>query len=361
VHKNFNLFYCKAVAVSTEERCFVYDIPSGEIKPVGTKARKVLGKYGVSWKKEEDLVAASNSLPTLYTSRPGQRVWLADKTGVVKNTLLIKDIPEQKRIYLPHQYDRQSVRPSPPNGFKFERIEVLNTGQLVMMSSDSLAIFNTSGLYVEAFVYQENFFRDVSISNDIIFIASKASELFYICNDRSASKVVMQASSQPSFSSQKEFFLNKPPSQASLHKFSNKLYESGTNLFGNLAKLGGSIASKVTDNSIVMGVSEDFQQNYQRNLTSELNTVTKQSVMDDPLNPHHTVNNNDEAASSERESLTAKLQVCVSEIIACVENLVDISEPQVPPNGQKDQYLNSIFYMSIQVFMGEEQISPIET
>ena len=264
-------------------------------------------RYGVCWAQHDE--SDQHSSPSerkkgnsgsscVYTGRPGQRVWRADTSGAVAATLLIKDLPHQARIYInklkqiqkitehmthsvdlqesTHKDDLEEARAA----LRFENIQVLDTGQLVLSATDSLVIFNPNTLQVEAFIYETNFCRDISTSQNNIFILNKESKLFCISSrplniGSNVVKVNRRASNTEGF-----------VSPATLKKFGNKFFQQGSSLLDNVSKYSGVIASKVSkiaqDGNVVNGHFEDLQDNYSRNLQGELNTVTKQRILSDP-------------------------------------------------------------------------------
>lgn len=262
----------QVIAVSTEERCLLYCIQSGDITPVGSKGRQ--GRYGVSWSRLQNRTNNTSSC-CVYSARPGQRVWQADgSTGAVGATLLIKDLPEKCRIFLPGTEDQEQ---NLPPTLRFEIIVVTDTGQLVMSAPDSLVIFNPDSLLVEAFIYQKNFCCSISSSGGNIFILNKDCKLF--CLSSKPADICINA-----ITANSKLSLNEPPlvSPATIEKFKNKFFLRGNSLMENVGRIGGVIASKVSevarDGNIVNGYFEDLQDNYSRNISGELNTVTKQSI-----------------------------------------------------------------------------------
>ncbi|XP_069806100.1 tectonin beta-propeller repeat-containing protein 2 [Dendropsophus ebraccatus] len=78
----------KVLLVSTTQRCLLFYTEEKSVKQVGNQPRKSNGKYGAcfipSLCKQSDL--------TLFTSRPGLRLWKADAHGSVQSTFILKDV-----------------------------------------------------------------------------------------------------------------------------------------------------------------------------------------------------------------------------------------------------------------------------
>ncbi|XP_047739919.1 uncharacterized protein LOC108676404 isoform X2 [Hyalella azteca] len=223
----------------------------------------------------------------LYTSRPGQRVWMAVAEGQVRTTLLIKDLPLDTRIQLPGI--SPSVAPPVLSSVKFENIQVMNTGQLVMHSPDSLVIFNPRTLLVEAFFYRENFIRCVSCTARSVFVLSQAGSIFCISDQpvNVGSSAILHPMHGGAEASRKLFM---PP--LVLKKLGEKVLTHSSNVIEGVVKLSGSIASRVTDAAaggyIVNGVASEpctTEGSFSRYSLSnaQLNTAAKQSLAPDGL------------------------------------------------------------------------------
>ncbi|XP_058809358.1 uncharacterized protein LOC131674605 isoform X3 [Phymastichus coffea] len=74
--------------VSTLFRTIIVDTRrDNQVKQIGQTERKVLGKFGAVFTKKNIL----SQEPVIYASRPGLRIWQADKNGNVLKTLILKD------------------------------------------------------------------------------------------------------------------------------------------------------------------------------------------------------------------------------------------------------------------------------
>lgn len=78
----------KVLLVSTTQRCLLFYTEEKSVKQVGNRPRKSNGKYGACFIpglcKQSDL--------TLFTARPGLRLWKADAHGSVQSTFILKDV-----------------------------------------------------------------------------------------------------------------------------------------------------------------------------------------------------------------------------------------------------------------------------
>ncbi|KAF2361443.1 WD40-repeat-containing domain [Trinorchestia longiramus] len=233
----------------------------------------------------------------LYTSCPGLLVWVAHSSGLVQTTLLIKDLPDSVRINVSCIKSENKVPPV----IKFEKIEVLDTGQLVIYSDDSLVIFNPITLLVEAFLHSENFIRDISSTKSSIFILAKTGKLFCLsCESLKIGSSAILRSGQETKNMARSGTLLSPDV---LKKFGRKMFTQSSSVLDSVLKLSGVIANRVSEtasrDTIITGISEQdlmlgenllldqthspladkrFFSNYHLS-GSDLNTAIKQSLV----------------------------------------------------------------------------------
>ncbi|CAM1294057.1 Uncharacterised protein g907 [Pycnogonum litorale] len=86
--------YCHQVLlVSTTARTIVcYTAEDNRILQVGFKERKCHGRFGAQFYVSGSPAFIKNYETLLYTSRPGLRVWKANASGVVMETIMFKDV-----------------------------------------------------------------------------------------------------------------------------------------------------------------------------------------------------------------------------------------------------------------------------
>ncbi|XP_047105472.1 uncharacterized protein LOC124774869 [Schistocerca piceifrons] len=137
-----------------------------KVVQVGQKERKMLGHLGATLSpgtgRPQDLI--------IYASRPGLRIWLADRNGVVQQTLIYKDAlsdhhPEVPLINpLPERL--RTVRGDP----QFGPVRQFHGNLLVTYSPDSIYILDPSNISVVGTVSGLRGVLDVSVSRDEIFV-----------------------------------------------------------------------------------------------------------------------------------------------------------------------------------------------
>ncbi|XP_066992406.2 tectonin beta-propeller repeat-containing protein 2 isoform X2 [Anabrus simplex] len=162
------LSYCQQqLLVSTLYRSIVcHRDDRWRVAQVGQKERKSLGKLGATFcygsGRPQELV--------IYASRPGLRLWLADKNGIVQQTLIYKDTMLQAHTHVP------LINPAPAHvkqgrgEHQFGPLLVFKENLLLTYSSDVVYILNPSDISVVAMIVDLRKVLDVSVSKDEIFV-----------------------------------------------------------------------------------------------------------------------------------------------------------------------------------------------
>ncbi|KAJ4442236.1 hypothetical protein ANN_12102 [Periplaneta americana] len=137
-----------------------------KVAQVGQKERKTLGRLGATFclgsGRPQELV--------VYASRPGLRVWLADKNGVVQQTLIYKDALMSEHTHTP------LINPAPYHvkqshgDHQFGPLLVFRENLLVTYSSDIVYVLNPATITVVATVADLRKVQDVAVNKDEIFI-----------------------------------------------------------------------------------------------------------------------------------------------------------------------------------------------
>ena len=178
----------------------------------------------------------------LFTARPGQRVWRVRSDGTVEATLLVRDMPEEARIELPElvRDGETGVEKDPvliegevadeSKKFGFEKVESLDSGRLVLSSKDSLVIFNLDTLKVEAHIYKQNFFIEITSCGETVYMLTKTGELF--CLSRTLPNI-----SKDAIAPRETPMLAAPEAVARIQK------EFVRRVSGLLGKIGGAMGS----------------------------------------------------------------------------------------------------------------------
>ncbi|CAB3373759.1 Hypothetical predicted protein [Cloeon dipterum] len=154
------------------------------ITQVGQRERKRLGYLGATF------CVSPNGLPNqeiIYTSRPGLRVWVADRQGTVQQTLIFKDalLNPQLRVQLvnpapPHILRSRSL--SFPEGTSSDqdvthplvqqlgRLVVFKEHMLVTCSGNDLFVLDPDSISVVAVADELRGILDFAVTKDEIFV-----------------------------------------------------------------------------------------------------------------------------------------------------------------------------------------------
>ncbi|PSN53774.1 hypothetical protein C0J52_06251 [Blattella germanica] len=157
--------------VSTLYRSIVccYRDQRWKVAQVGQKERKTLGRLGATFclgsGRPQELV--------VYASRPGLRVWLADKNGVVQQTLIYNIYKDS----LMSEHTRTPlINPAPAHvrqsrgDHQFGPVLVFRESLLVTYSSSMVYVLDPATVTVVATVADVRKVHDVAVSKDEIFI-----------------------------------------------------------------------------------------------------------------------------------------------------------------------------------------------
>ncbi|KAK7791330.1 hypothetical protein R5R35_011714 [Gryllus longicercus] len=162
------LSYCQQLLlVSTTYRSIVcHRDDRWRVAQVGQKERKSLGKLGATFclgsGRPQDL--------TVYASRPGLRLWLADKNGIVQQTLIYKDTMMQEHRHVPLINPIPAHMKNARGDHTFGPLRVFKDNLLVTYSQDTVYVLNPTDIYVVATVADLRHVQDVSVTKDEIFI-----------------------------------------------------------------------------------------------------------------------------------------------------------------------------------------------
>ncbi|XP_063216137.1 tectonin beta-propeller repeat-containing protein 2 isoform X2 [Bacillus rossius redtenbacheri] len=136
------------------------------VQQVGQKERKTLGHFGATFSvgegRPQDLV--------IYASRPGLRLWLANRNGVVQQTLIYKDA-----LMNPHP-SAPLMNPARPHvrlsrgDQQLGRLLVFQAGLLVTHSADTVYVLDPAAVAVVAAVTDLRSVRALAVSRDEVFV-----------------------------------------------------------------------------------------------------------------------------------------------------------------------------------------------
>lgn len=139
---------------------------NGKVTQVGQKERKTLGKlgavFGCRQNYSQDLV--------IYASRPGLRLWQADKTGTVLKTLIFKDAIRsghtQVELLNPAPESSKRNRGEPTFGVILAFCDDL----LITYSDDIIYVVNPQTIAITSVVTDLRRVTDVACTKDEIFV-----------------------------------------------------------------------------------------------------------------------------------------------------------------------------------------------
>ncbi|XP_053975271.1 WD repeat-containing protein CG11141 isoform X1 [Hylaeus volcanicus] len=139
---------------------------NGRVTQVGQKERKTLGKLGAIFGCRQNYGQES----VIYASRPGLRLWQADKTGTVLKTLIFKDA-----IRTGHT-EVELLNPAPESSKKnrgeptFGVILPFCDDLLITYSDDIIYVVNPQTIAITSIVTDLRRVTDVACTKDEIFV-----------------------------------------------------------------------------------------------------------------------------------------------------------------------------------------------
>nr|CAD7426485.1 unnamed protein product [Timema monikensis] len=135
-----------------------------KVAQVGQKERKALGHLGATF-------CVRAGIPrqlVVYASRPGLRLWQANKTGVVEQTLIYKDM-----LTSPHP-QAPLINPCKSHGTpgdqQFGPLHVFNERLLVTHSADVVYVLDPDSIGVVATVTELRGIQSLAVTRDEIFV-----------------------------------------------------------------------------------------------------------------------------------------------------------------------------------------------
>lgn len=153
--------------VSTTLRTIVVNRnENGKVTQVGQKERKTLGKLGAVFGSRQNYVQE----PIIYASRPGLRLWQADKVGTVLKTLIFKDAVRsghtEVELLNPAPEGSRKNRGEPSFGIVLPFCDDL----LVTYCDDVVYVVNPNTIAITSIVNDLRRVTSVACTKDEIFI-----------------------------------------------------------------------------------------------------------------------------------------------------------------------------------------------
>ncbi|KAL0118876.1 hypothetical protein PUN28_009481 [Cardiocondyla obscurior] len=139
---------------------------NGKVTQVGQKERKTLGKLGAVFGSRQNYVQE----PIIYASRPGLRLWQADKLGTVLKTLIFKDAVRsghtEVALLNPAPEGSRKNRGEPSFGIVLPFCDDL----LVTYCDDVVYVVNPNTIAITSIVNDLRRVTDVACTKDEIFV-----------------------------------------------------------------------------------------------------------------------------------------------------------------------------------------------
>ncbi|XP_012220894.1 WD repeat-containing protein CG11141 [Linepithema humile] len=139
---------------------------NGKVTQVGQKERKTLGKLGAVFGSRQNYVQE----PIIYASRPGLRLWQADKVGTVLKTLIFKDAVRSSHTEVallnPAPEGSRKNRGEPSFGIILPFCDDL----LVTYCDDVVYVVNPNTIAITSIINDLRRVTDVACTKDEIFI-----------------------------------------------------------------------------------------------------------------------------------------------------------------------------------------------
>ncbi|XP_024882624.1 WD repeat-containing protein CG11141 [Temnothorax curvispinosus] len=139
---------------------------NGKVIQVGQKERKTLGKLGAVFGSRQNYVQE----PVIYASRPGLRLWQADKAGTVLKTLIFKDAVRsghtEVTLLNPAPEGSRKNRGEPSFGIVLPFCDDL----LVTYCDDVVYVVNPNTIAITSIINDLRRVTDVACTKDEIFI-----------------------------------------------------------------------------------------------------------------------------------------------------------------------------------------------
>lgn len=224
------------LAISHEERCLIYNLKDNCKIVVGKKPRNPPGLYGCAFSPSLELPKED----VLYCSRPSQRIWSANTTGEVLFSYIQKKCLTSSTMPL---LDIPAIT-QPREKFSFGFLFHYKGSILVSYSGNSLIILNVDTQKVLGFCSDFVKICGVAVAGDNVFVLE---------NHRS---IICLSPHKPSFGTNRlfpsvknssNFLLQENLTPAALSEIKSKVILPNKHLIDSLTKLGGTVASKISE------------------------------------------------------------------------------------------------------------------
>ncbi|KAJ1519907.1 hypothetical protein ONE63_004145 [Megalurothrips usitatus] len=137
-----------------------------KVSQVGNKERKTLGKMGAVFFNNPENPRA----PVAYCSRPGLRLWAANKDGVVEKTLMFKDSVQGQLPLIPLLNPTKSRKRQPQGEPQLGPVLMFKDNLIVTSTAEALLVLDPHTIRVVAALYDVQKISALCVSKSEIFI-----------------------------------------------------------------------------------------------------------------------------------------------------------------------------------------------
>lgn len=153
--------------VSTLYRTILVDRnQNSKVSQVGQKERKSLGKLGAVFATRQTPIQE----PIIYASRPGLRLWQADKSGTVLKTLIFKEIVQSSNTHVTLLNPAPEALKKKRGEATFGVLRPFCDDLFVTFSEDVIHVINPITIAINSVVCDLRKITDVACTKDEIFV-----------------------------------------------------------------------------------------------------------------------------------------------------------------------------------------------
>ncbi|GFS40087.1 hypothetical protein NPIL_576442 [Nephila pilipes] len=151
------------LVISTLFRSVIYSCEDGSITKIGQKERKCYGPFGAIIFQE-----SNSSDNIIFASRPGQRLWKSDKSGIIQETMIFKSALSEPHSVIKLLSDANDSNNFPD--FQFGKLSRFNDKYILVSSDSAVILIDSDQKSIVASSLKLDPIVDVSTCNNEIFI-----------------------------------------------------------------------------------------------------------------------------------------------------------------------------------------------
>lgn len=219
----------KLLAIATLERTVIYNLSDCSLRQVGKKPRKQ-GMFGCLWSPPAPLASS-----VLYAARPGMRVWSSNNEGEVQQTHIIKDLPDDGQIHL---LEPLSEKPRKGEYYSFGILSTIKS-YLVAYNPHWLLIADLEHSKICNYSGQLGRIIDIAVSEQEIYILD-------------GSRHITCLSIEPPDIGERKPVIPGPSAfleSENLKELKSRIVSQGSDILGQIARIGSTVAAKVTEHA----------------------------------------------------------------------------------------------------------------